>query len=283
MIYGIDVSSNNEGQVLDATGLSFAVVKVSEGDDYLNPDRFTEAEWAVSHGLTLAVYHWTKPWQSAAAQFANFVNGLKGMPSWEWWAQDEEDGSQPASDQEWAQSVSAILTLGRNEWPDKHMASYVGQFFHSATLLPIALDNFWWDPDYGNDDGQVHPILNGRRPVIHQYSSANHLDRNVVVDEAAYAQLRGVAPAPAPKRRSGVNAITFFTIPDHPVEEARATVYASDGPFKAHSLTPEEEGCWQFIELAHGAVSADVQVGHLPWAVAQRIEGVFQPPAAPTA
>lgn len=65
MIFGIDVSSYQTARVdwtkVAAAGNRFAIVKVSEGDTVLDPDRIIDLEGAKAAGLYTGVYHFAHP------------------------------------------------------------------------------------------------------------------------------------------------------------------------------------------------------------------------------
>lgn len=100
-IYGPDVSSyqgNVNWPQVRAEGFDFAIVKCTQGDNYLNPYFVSQIDGAKAAGLLVAVYHYIEASCSAASQAAYFASMCD--PSWPV-ILDHENGS-GGEDLNWA-------------------------------------------------------------------------------------------------------------------------------------------------------------------------------------
>lgn len=197
-INGIDISSNNPGyKSLNTAGLDFCVVKLTQGAGYVNPLAAAQLAWARTWAKHVGIYHWVEPWIPAANQANHFIDTAHLDGPFDFWALDCEDNSHQTGPTQWVSCVNTILQLCKAHLGLECGSVYVGQFFCGGALVPLAKANNWWLPDYGHNDGAIHPTSNNAAPVIHQYSSAGRLDRNVVTDEPAFYRMVG-KPAPIP-------------------------------------------------------------------------------------
>ena len=177
----------------------FIVHKATEGHDYLDPAFAARFGPSRAGAAYVGAYHYARPLDgypgnAQADFFAQTCLAAGFRPGEDLWQLDCEgtgnDGCTPA---EWSVFVRAFMAEATAKLGNRGFL-YVGQFF------PIGLDPntfSWWLPDYGPNNGNVNPIANGKVPVIHQYSSAGALDRNVVVDTAKWNAIVGDVPIPA--------------------------------------------------------------------------------------
>lgn len=256
MTTGIDISSNNPGyKQLDLTHVDWVCIKATQGASYKNPLAHEQAAWARSLGKMVGFYHWVEPWVDARAQADYFTATIGTLGTWSFWALDCEDGSRPASDAEWGNSVSQIdQRVTASVGP--HGLIYVGRFFHPNSLLPLAHGR-WWLPDYGPNNGQQHVLAAGVTPVVHQYSSAGGLDHNIVLDESAWQRITGTTPVPVP-------APIPTSEPDMFLCQAKGSpaVYTSTG---VHVENQTDLAAWQAILIG---ISGRKEAGQV-WPVEQ--------------
>lgn len=105
----------------------------------------------------------------------------------------------------WALDIEQYPDTGIGPWIDQWMSLvkgslgdrgflYVGwPYFvtHVSHTDDTLLRRYrWWLPDYGPNDGGVHPISSGEPflPVLHQHTS-NPVDKSVVTNQAAWSAL----------------------------------------------------------------------------------------------
>ena len=183
----------------------FTVHKATEGTGWTDP-KFQERFPAIV-GMRGA-YHYARPGQSDGKTQANhfadvcLANGFRvGVDMWQLDAEDGENAN--ISPQQWRQFITdfmwtAFYRLGRRAF------LYAGWPFLTAHDVTDLVSTFqWWLPDYGPNDGQVHPMQTPPwatpHVVLHQYTSAGGLDQNVVANQYAWEKL---FPPPAPPKPS---------------------------------------------------------------------------------
>ncbi len=258
-IAGIDISSNNGGyKSVPTAGLDFCVVKLTQGTGYVNPMAVDQLAWARSWAKHVGVYHWVEPWVSATDQANHFIDTAHADGPFDFWYLDCEDPSHPTSASAWVACVNTILGLCKAHLGLENGGLYVGQFFEGGALVPLAKQNNWWLPDYGHNDGTAHAPSLGAQPVIHQYSSAGGLDRNVVLDEPAFARMVGASsptPTPSPVPTSEVDVALVQA-------KGSTTVYTTTGIAIANQT---DLNSWQAILVG---VTGRKEAGNI-WPVVQ--------------
>jgi hypothetical protein len=187
-VKGIDVASYQSTEYSTA-GLSFVIVKATEGTSYVNPKHAAQVAQGRQHSLVVGHYHFARP-GSMKAQADYFLNKAKAKAG-DILAFDWEDTGVPDEDKDsWITYVRAtapnnrvILYCNRDFWLNRDHTSYVGDGL--------------WIADPGAAAG--HPrVKHSWR--FHQYSTAGGVDHNVgaFADEAAlrtWAARSGAAPA----------------------------------------------------------------------------------------
>ncbi len=200
---GIDVSGYQDEPAGDWL---FVVLKTTQGLAVVNPK--ADAQWAYAakyqhHG----VYHYATPHAadgSDGSGQANFFaddalrRGFRKDVDI-WMLDCEYELNQAVSSDAWHRFATDFLTTATARL-GKVGFLYVGQYFDPPAFADLITEYPWWDPNYGTNDGQVHPLPAGIHPVLQQYTSAGNLDKSVVLDQARWNALTGAqAPAPAPQ------------------------------------------------------------------------------------
>jgi hypothetical protein len=184
---GIDISHYQPNEI--PGDWLFVVVKLTEGTHVANTS--VAAQWAfASRYPNRGFYHYARPHHSSGAAQADFfadqalARGFR--PGVDMWQLDVEGMlNEDVSGAEWAAFVPAFMNRALARLGQRGFL-YVGQFFHAEALAPYTNTYRWWLPNYGPNDGNVHQLPGGVKPVIHQYSSAGGLDRNVIVDPSRF-------------------------------------------------------------------------------------------------
>ena len=185
MAFGIDVSSYQapDGALLD--GMSFCIIKATEGTGYINPNR---AQWhavARSRGVTTGAYHFMRG-GDAGSQADYFLAHLPGDV--DWLALDVEDAGDGLS---WAGRVGFILA-----WTDRAKATgkptlvYASRSWANALWGAASSDERarlaqlpLWVADYTRRPGEYSGPWPGGWPIaMHQYTSAP-IDKNVLLTD----------------------------------------------------------------------------------------------------
>jgi hypothetical protein len=189
-VSGIDVASYQSTDYSTA-GLSFVMVKATEGSSYVNPRHAGQVATGRSHGLVVGHYHFARP-GSMTAQATYFLEHAAPSAG-EVLVLDWEDAGVSNADKDaWIRHVQAaapahrvVLYCNRDFWLNRDHTSFCG-------------DGLWIaDPDSPAGHPKVtHPW------VFHQYSEAGGLDHDVA-NFASAAALRtwaakGHAPAYEP-------------------------------------------------------------------------------------
>ena len=95
MRLGIDVSNNNghiNWPLVGRTGVTLAMVKVSEGIDFIDDFALANIDGALQAGMMVGVYHYWRPsMYSAELESEHFQNVLSQLPSVTLVAIDAED------------------------------------------------------------------------------------------------------------------------------------------------------------------------------------------------
>jgi hypothetical protein len=166
-IKGIDVASY-QSSTFSTTGLSFVMVKATEGSGYRNSRHAAQVAHARAEGMVVGHYHFVRP-GSMSAQAAYFLQHA-GAKAGDVLALDWEDSGVSGTDkdrfikdvQKSASAHRVLLYCNRDFWLNRDTTSFCGDGL--------------WIADPGADAG--HPRVQ-HAWTIHQYSSTGGLDRNV--------------------------------------------------------------------------------------------------------
>lgn len=185
-IEGIDISSNNPSyQSIDTAGLSFCIVKASEGTTYYNKDAPAQVVWARSWGAVLGLYHVVTADDDPHKQAMWFQYCVGRLGPYSFWYLDIEPFATHYTVGAWVSTVGAVdldvaTRLGRDRggW-------YKGRYF-LQTLNGAAAARNWFDPDYRGVGADTSGGV-----LIHQYTSAGGLDRDKVLNPGQFAVMCG--------------------------------------------------------------------------------------------
>lgn len=203
MIHGQDWSSY-QSETPSVTGLDFAVIKATEGTGYINPKMGRQAAVARTAGLVTGFYHFLHP-GDPLGQAAYFVEKAVSLP-----------GDILACD--WESSSAGSPTCGEKDRfirevkrlrPDHRVILYCNVSFWKTRDTTSYAGEGLWIADPSHPEGR--PAIEAPW-VIHQYSDAGGVDRNVATfssraEMRAWAQLPGEeAPVSADDLRKLVQA-----------------------------------------------------------------------------
>lgn len=85
MIRGADFASFQDRPHLERAlgeGIRFAFVKLTQGEQYVNPEARWQLDALRAHGVRCGVYHYLDPGVPAAAQWSHFAEALTALPYW---------------------------------------------------------------------------------------------------------------------------------------------------------------------------------------------------------
>lgn len=186
MIVGVDVSSY-QAPAYSTAGLSFSIVKATEGTGYINPNYAAQVDCARKGGLVAGHYHYLDG-TDAVAEFNHFAAVAKVGP-----------GDIVALDWEATNATAAArdawLHAAKAHYPHNRVILYCDvSFWDSLDPTHYAADGLWI-ADY---NGGSHPDIT--QPwVFWQYSSANGMDHsfgNFQSLASLVAWATGLEPAP---------------------------------------------------------------------------------------
>lgn len=189
-VSGIDVASYQSTDYSTA-GLSFVMVKATEGSSYVNPRHAGQVATGRSHGLVVGHYHFARP-GSMTTQATYFLQHAAPMAGEVLVLDWEDTGVSNADKDAWIKHVQAaapghrvVLYCNRDFWINRDHTSFCG-------------DGLWIaDPDSPAGHPQVTHSW-----VFHQYSEAGGLDHDVANFASAAAlhtwAAKGHAPAYEP-------------------------------------------------------------------------------------
>lgn len=197
-VKGIDVASF-QSNTYSTSGLSFVMVKATEGTTYTNPKHADQVAHARSAGLVVGHYHFARP-GSVSAQASYFLAHAAAKPG-DILILDWEDAGFSAADKDaWLAYVSAKAPAYRN-------VLYCNKdFWLHRDTTSVCGDGLWIaDPD----SPAGHPAVQ-HAWTFHQYAVTGGTDQNVAdfdskTDLAAWAKKATPVPpkpAPAPKPTS---------------------------------------------------------------------------------
>lgn len=198
---GIDVSAFQETIPPTNNGAPwlFVVHKATEGVSFRDPQ--FSSRFPATTGVRGA-YHYARPGYSdgmkQAQTFATecLAYGFrKGVDIWQ--LDCEAQGNQGINGATWAAFIEAFYAEAVTLLGSRGFV-YMGWPWAVETLgvqlaTQLVSKYPWWLPDYGVNDGQIHavsaPFEVQADIVLHQFSSAGGLDRNVIYNAAAYGKV----------------------------------------------------------------------------------------------
>lgn len=130
---GIDLASYQgrpDWDQIKAAGITFAIIKATEGTDYVNPTFAYNWSGAQRVGIVRAAYHWGKPDQGAADQAQFFLNTVGPLEPTDFLMLDSEEGSGDVG--AWTLSCLKLLRAAVGFSP----VDYTGRWFSDPHGFP---------------------------------------------------------------------------------------------------------------------------------------------------
>jgi GH25 family lysozyme M1 (1,4-beta-N-acetylmuramidase) len=172
LTYGIDVSSVQDEELPGTmAGISFAMIKATEGHTYTSPTQKAQAAAARKHGRTVGFYHFLWP-GNIAAQAEYFVTQCASVP-----------GDLLAVDWETTEDGTAASCAEKDE-----MLRAVKRLRPNHRVLLYCNTDFWFHHDttsYCADGLWIADYTAAGRPrikhpwTLHQYADGPTCDRDV--------------------------------------------------------------------------------------------------------
>ncbi|MFF4403848.1 glycoside hydrolase family 25 protein [Streptomyces sp. NPDC001404] len=229
-IYGQDWASYQPSQP-DTTGLSFAIVKISEGMSYINPKWVTQRDHAKSQGLVWGGYHYPHMANSPVDEADFFLAQVAWQPGdivvldWEGY----DDANSGVSKARQVAYRDAWLSYVKSRMADHAVGMYCNLDYWLHVDTTSNCGDFLWIATAGRPAGS--PGIQAPW-LFHQYSDNGvdhdycHLDSVDALRSWAdsFQPAPPIPPTPAP-RFTEDNMLAYFTVPantdfDLPVEPA---------------------------------------------------------------
>jgi lysozyme len=174
MLTGIDISSHQPHTdfALIATAIDFAVTKVTEDDDYINPFYDWQTIQPRAHGLLLGHYHYAQPTKGAPLldQLAHYLDTLDLRPG-ERSALDLEEGEGDLADWAYAWCRRA------NDATGVRQLLYTYPYFadlhnlHRPDLAEVCDLWYAWYPNDGTPDHAWPSVAPWGKALVWQYTA----------------------------------------------------------------------------------------------------------------
>jgi GH25 family lysozyme M1 (1,4-beta-N-acetylmuramidase) len=132
-VEGIDLASYQgkpDWDQIAAAGIKFAIIKATEGTDYVNPTFAYNWTNAQRVGIVRAAYHWGKPDEGAADQAQFFLNTVGPLGPTDFLMLDSEEGSGDVG--AWTLSCLKLLRAAVGFAP----VDYTGRWFSDPHGFP---------------------------------------------------------------------------------------------------------------------------------------------------
>jgi GH25 family lysozyme M1 (1,4-beta-N-acetylmuramidase) len=186
---GIDIS-HYQGTIPGGPWL-FAVHSVGDGLTYTDPSFAGRYQALRMVAPIVGAYIYARPVQSSgtdqAKRFAVLALAAgfrKGVDIWQLDAEGGENDN--ISGAVWRTFIDEFMLVATDLLGDRGFLYAGWPFLMSLGLTDLVTHYDWWLPDYGPNDGQIHPVQVSPEiaadVVIHQYTSAGNLDQNVVLN-----------------------------------------------------------------------------------------------------
>lgn len=228
-------------------GLSFVLVKATEGTGYVNPKHADQVATARSHGLVVGHYHFARP-GSMGAQLVYFLQHAAPKPgdliAFDW----EDPGVTNADKDAWIRAAQAaapqhqvLLYCNRDYWTNRDTTSFAG-------------DGLWIaDPSATRGQPRVTAPW-----VMHQYSSAGGYDRNY--SPMSPEQLRTWATAKETDMPlTAADIEKFLSTPmDDPTDPGKKTVSVRGALWAAYGQANQANAATKAVAAQVGALQGVV-------------------------
>jgi GH25 family lysozyme M1 (1,4-beta-N-acetylmuramidase) len=222
---GIDISGVQDVTVASGDWL-FVVVKTTEGQSVVNP--LADEQWdAIAPGVRRGLYHYARPGlSSASVQARAFCDDAlrRGFtPGEDMFQLDcELELNESVPKEAWEGFITEFMDDALDRLGHLGFLYLGASFLHADVTARLTARFNWWLPDYGEiNDGTLHPLAAGLRPVIHQFTSVMpKLDRNVIHDTAKWQQLTGTRPSQVQEEKKLI-LVPQRALPTLPVPSGR--------------------------------------------------------------
>lgn len=176
----------------------FAVHQATEGSGFSDPTFAGRYEALRMVAPIVGAYHYARPLQSngvsQANRFADTAIAAGFKPGIDIWQLDAEDGENGGiSNPLWFQFIEQFMQQAEVRLGKRGFLYAGWPFLVAHGLATLATKYNWWLPDYSVNDGNVHPVQTPAAytpyVVIHQFTSHDSLDQNVVQNVATWDAL----------------------------------------------------------------------------------------------
>lgn len=227
LFYGIDISSHNDiddWNAVRGNNLTYASVKTTQGDYYINPKHQQQIDGARAAGVLAGAYHFADPNVAVARNLDHFVNISRSRGAFDSGAfmpmLDVEDS--PSDGIHWdAWSANTFIPTFIGGLRDRTGQGLVSVYASLNDWQTILRPDEWaddqvrlWVAVFNGDPGNLEGHQDGR-VALHQHTAHGNvpgarsfIDRNVTVNGYSLAQLTignvtappqpGPAPEPVP-------------------------------------------------------------------------------------
>lgn len=184
---GVDVSRWNGGldfAALKAGGVSFAIIKVSQGREMHDVLRLSHNRFAHDAGLICGVYHWCDPCHDPQAQVDNFTRAVQGLhfdfcavdveqhwSDWREWAASKISTAVPAAQ---ISRCARLVAEGIRQATRRPTLIYTRRTFIEAHAAPM----LEWLPGWDLWLAQ-YPYPRGRLSLTWQALLGEHLPKGL--------------------------------------------------------------------------------------------------------
>jgi GH25 family lysozyme M1 (1,4-beta-N-acetylmuramidase) len=172
VIYGVDVSSWQPEAFpleIDGVAVDFAIIKVSEGDLYINPKWQAQRDHARRNGLSVGYYHFARQGNLLfqAERFLAIAQPATGEHLWLDW---EDTQVTCYEKDEWIRHL-------KGNAPQHRVGLYCNQDFWLNRDVSNFVGDGLWIAHHGTPAGM--PDTDDSPWAIHQYSTGGGIDHNV--------------------------------------------------------------------------------------------------------
>lgn len=171
MIYGVDVASwqaENFALVVDGHPVSFAIIKATEGTEYVNPKFSAQRDFARRNGLLVGYYHFIRS-GDIDKQADHFLSVAQPAPEESLWLDWENPSVTSQQKDQWIQRV-------REKAPQNRVGLYCNLDYRLNRDTSSYCGDALWIARHEVTPGQ--PGIDPGEWLIHQYSDVG-IDHNV--------------------------------------------------------------------------------------------------------
>jgi len=169
----------------------FAVHATGDGLNYIDPSFKGRYQALRMVAPIVGAYHYARPAQSngtiQAQHFGTLAIAAGFKVGVDIWQLDAESGeNETVNGPTWRQFIIDFMAEATRMLGGRGFLYAGWPFLMQFGLTDLVSKYHWWLPDYGPNDGQVHPVQTpptiSADVVLHQFTSANNLDQSVVLN-----------------------------------------------------------------------------------------------------